>query len=85
MAKTAFVGTRVDPALKLEVERICADLGLSLSQAITLFLKQMQYHQGLPFQVRIPGPETKAAIDQARNRDTLASHNPDSLLEDLGL
>ena len=86
MAKTAFVGTRIDPALKQEVERICAELGLTLSQAITLFLKQMQHHNGLPFEVRVPSPQTRAAIDQARNREALAHYDdPEQLFDDLGI
>lgn len=86
MAKTAFVGTRIDPALKRDVERICADLGLSLSQAITLFLKQLQLQEGLPFEVRLPSKATRDAITAATEQRGLTSYDdPDELYDDLDL
>ena len=86
MAKTAFVGTRIDPAFKQDVERICAELGLTLSQAITLFLKQMLHHNGLPFQVRLPSPQTRAATEAARTGEALSHYDdPDALYDDLGI
>lgn len=86
MAKTAFVGTRIDPALKQDVERICAELGLTLSQAITLFLKQMLHHNGLPFQVRLPSPQTRAATEAARTGEALSHYDdPNALYDDLGI
>jgi DNA-damage-inducible protein J len=86
MAKTAFVGTRIDPALKRDVERICDELGLSLSQAITLFLKQLQLQEGLPFEVRLPSKATRDAIASAAERRDLTSYDdPDALYDDLDL
>jgi DNA-damage-inducible protein J len=86
MPKTAIIGTRVDPQFKHEIEQICAELGLTVSQAITLFLKQMHHHRGLPFQVQVPTQKTLDAIDQARNREVLARYDrPEDLYDDLGL
>lgn len=54
MSKTAIVTTRVDPKLKADVEEVFEQLGLTTSQAVTMFLKQVDLQKGLPFSVKIP-------------------------------
>jgi DNA-damage-inducible protein J len=49
MAKQTVVRARVEPELKANVERVLDQLGLSTSQAITLFLKQIELRQGAAF------------------------------------
>jgi DNA-damage-inducible protein J len=64
--KSDTVRARVEPKLKRDVERILNEIGLSTSEAITLFLRQVLLTRGLPFPVRIPNEETLAAIEEAR-------------------
>ena len=64
MAKTAMIRARVEPELKQEAEKVFTTLGLSPTEAITLFYKQTALHNGLPFALRIPNDETLAAIRQ---------------------
>ena len=47
-----------DPGLKDEVEDVFEQLGLSATQAITLFYQQVKLNRGLPFDVRIPNAVT---------------------------
>ena len=54
MPKTAAISARIDPELKQNAEEIFTELGLTASQAITLFYKQVQFQNGLPFQVNLP-------------------------------
>ena len=54
MARTTVISARIDPKLKRSTERIFRDLGLTTSQAITLFYEQVQLQQGLPFSTKIP-------------------------------
>ena len=49
-------------------------LGLSTTEAITLFYKQVVIHHGLPFDVRIPNRETLEAIADARKREELTEY-----------
>ncbi len=56
--KTATVRARIEPELKQAVEHVLNELGLSLSQAIELFLKQVKLNSGIPFDIRIPNKET---------------------------
>ena len=54
MAKTEMICARMEPELKREAEKIFSALGLSPTEAITLFYKQIAFYRGLPFTVRIP-------------------------------
>lgn len=54
MAKTAVVTTRIEPELKAEVETVLDELGLTISQAILLYFRQIALQQGIPFPVQIP-------------------------------
>ena len=58
MNKSAMIRARIDPSLKDEVEDVFEQLGLSTTQAITLFYKQVKLNRGLPFDVRIPNAST---------------------------
>ncbi len=86
MTKTAVISARIDPDLKRSAEQIFKELGLTTTQAITLFYKQVELHQGLPFSVRIPNDVTLQALEEARTRQNLESFNTiDDLLKDLGI
>ena len=61
---TTNINVRVDAALKQKAEALFDDLGLSMSAAITMFLKSAVSHDGIPFEVKrvAPNAETKAAL-----------------------
>ena len=52
--RTEMVRARISPALKTSAERILSSLGMNPSQAIVLFYKQIELHNGLPFDLRLP-------------------------------
>jgi len=84
MAKTAVVSTRIDPELKRDAEQVFRALGLTTSQAITLFYRQVDLQRGLPFSVRIPNETTRKALRDARERRNLESFdNAEGLFADL--
>jgi len=62
MLKTETVRARIEPNLKHEVDKIFKELGLTTSQAIVLFCRQVLVNRGLPFNVRVPNKETKEAM-----------------------
>ena len=80
MAKTEMIRARVEPELKRQAEEYFSALGLSTTEAITLFYKQVTMHRGLPFAVRIPNAETIAALQQARDGEGLDEYTS---LEDM--
>lgn len=64
--KSAEVRSRIEPGLKRQSTEVLADLGLDLSGAIRLFLRQVVEVRGLPFEVRKPTAKTFAAVTEAR-------------------
>ena len=79
-AKTEMIRARVEPELKSQAEEVFSELGLSATEAITLFYAQVTLHQGLPFAVRIPNAETIEALRQTRVGEKLIEYAD---LEDL--
>lgn len=52
MAHSTNLNIRLDDELKKEAERLFTDIGLSMTAAITLFLKQSVSNGGIPFEIR---------------------------------
>ncbi len=87
--KTTTVSARIDEATKENAMRVFEQLGLTASQAIILFYKQVELRQGLPFSVelpKIPNKETMEAIREAENPEALCSfETPEALFEELDI
>ena len=49
----ANINIRIDDDLKKEAETLFNDLGLNMTTAIGLFLKQCVFCQGIPFEIRL--------------------------------
>jgi DNA-damage-inducible protein J len=60
--------TRCEPKLKARAARVLANVGVSTTDAITMFLRQVVLRNGLPFEVRVPNAETKRAIEELESR-----------------
>ena len=52
--RTANVYTRVDPDTKEQAEHILNQLGIPMSNAIGMFLKQVVIQRGMPFEMKLP-------------------------------
>lgn len=89
MEKSSTVQVRIEPELKASVEVVLDHLGLSMSSAISLFLKQVVLHDGLPFPVKIPNAETLAAIQEVEamkaNGSKERGQTKEELYADLGI
>ena len=68
MAKTANLNIRMDPEIKAEAEALFSTFGMTVSDAVNIFLHQSLLEGGLPFAVRQPryNAETEAAMAEAR-------------------
>lgn len=64
MGKSAYITARIEPALKASAESVLQKLGVSTTDAITIFLRQVVMQRGFPFDVRIPNATTRKAIDE---------------------
>ena len=68
MAKTANITIRVDPETKTSAEQLFSSFGITVTDAISIFLHKSIMEGGLPFAVKQPrfNAETEAAIEEAR-------------------
>lgn len=72
--KTETVRARIEPRLKHDVELVLAELGLSFSEAIELFLRQVKLNKGIPFEIRIPNKMTTQTFEETNKRKKLKHH-----------
>lgn len=84
MNRTATIQTRIDRETKAKAQHILADLHITLSEAIGMFLRQVVYQRGIPFDVKIPNEQTAQAIqDVKQGRNLREFSSTDELFEDL--
>jgi len=51
MGKTTLVNIRMDVELKKDMEKVCEELGMSMTTAFTIFAKKMSREHRIPFEV----------------------------------
>jgi DNA-damage-inducible protein J len=86
MTKSAMIRARVDPELKEDAEGVFLALGLTVTQAITLFYQQVKWQQGLPFPVRIPNETTRRTFEETDAGEGIVRTNgANDLFNQLGL
>lgn len=54
MARTANVFARVEPELKEQAESVLDQLGIPMSNAVGMFLRQIVLQKGIPFEMKLP-------------------------------
>ena len=54
MAKTTNLYIRLEPGLKEQAETVLEQLGIPVSNAVNIFLKQVVMQRGIPFDVKLP-------------------------------
>ncbi len=89
MANTVNFSVRMDSNLKDQCESLYSELGMTLTTAINVFLRQSLRVGGLPFSVRIeqPNKETITAMLEAeriaKDPSVKGYNDLDELFEDL--
>ena len=84
--KTATVRARLQPDLKEQAEGILERVGLTTTEAITLFYRQVVLHRGLPFAVRVPNRTTRRTLLRTEKGEDLHRYaSADEMFKDLGL
>lgn len=54
MARTANIFVRVEPKIKEQAEEVLEQLGIPMSNAVGLFLRQVVLQRGIPFEMKLP-------------------------------
>ena len=86
MSKTAMVRARVEPDLKSHAETVFHRMGLNVTQAITMFYRQVELRNGLPFDVVVPSATTKRTFEASdAGRDLVVCEDADDMFRKLGI
>ena len=64
--KTAIIHARIEPQTKRKAEGVLKKLGLSPTEAIRIFYRQISLRGGLPFPVAIPNKLTAFTLEKSR-------------------
>ena len=83
MAATTMVHVRVDESIKIQATETLASMGLTVSDAVRVFLTRVVTDQQLPFALRAPNASTRAAMREARAISKARFTSPDALIHDL--
>lgn len=65
MAATTMIHVRVNEQIKAQATETLASMGLSVSDAVRVFLTRVVADQQLPFALKAPNAETRAAMNEA--------------------
>lgn len=86
MSKTTVIHTRINADLKAAVENILDSIGISASEAIRLFYRQIELHHGIPFDMKIPNKLTAQTLSKSeRGEDVHSAKDADDLFDQLGI
>lgn len=89
--KTVAKNFRIDSELNRQATELLNGLGLSMSQAVSIFLKQVVLQKGLPFEVKYPEYSDELicalkegeSLSQDKNAQTYST--PKELWNELGI
>ena len=90
MTKTATINMRIEPAVKAQAEEVFSSFGISITDAINIFLHASIMEGGFPFQPKQPRYNKKTLLAMREARDIMDGkikakryRSLDALLKDL--
>ena len=90
MTKTATINMRIEPAVKAQAEEVFSSFGISITDAINVFLHASIMEGGFPFQPKQPRYNKKTLLAMREARDIMDGkikekryRSLDALLKDL--
>ena len=66
--RVASVYTSVDPETNEQAEKILSQLGIPMSNAVGMFLKQIVIQRGIPFEIKLPSQKPVAISELTREQ-----------------
>jgi DNA-damage-inducible protein J len=78
-----MVHVRVDEQVKAQATEALAAMGLSVSDAVRILLMRVAAEKELPFALKVPNAETRAAMEEARTISRARFDNADDLIREL--
>lgn len=83
MASTTMVHVRVEERIKAQAAKALAAMGLSVSDAVRVFLTRVAAEKQLPFALKVPNAATRAAMEEARAMSRARFATADELVDEL--
>lgn len=77
---TKNINIRIEEDLKKQSEELFDDLGLSLSAAVKIFLKQSVRESGIPFEIKL-NKDSEQALREVENNNLETAHSVEELWE----
>lgn len=62
---TSMLHVRIDDETKVQAQLALKAMGMSVSDAVRIFLTRVVAEQAIPFDVRVPNAKTVAAMNEA--------------------
>jgi len=70
MSQSAVVHARIDPATKAATEKVLDALGMTPTEAIRLFYRQIAIRKGFPIELKVPNKLTASVLAKSdKNQD----------------
>lgn len=76
------VRSRIDPAIKLKADELFKHMGLTLSEAIRLFLYQSVAEKRIPFNIGVPNATTSIALAKADRGENISATSLEQLSQE---
>lgn len=84
--KAAIVRARIDEHLKIDVEHILHELGITPSQAITMLYKRISRDHEWPLELKVPNEKTKCILEETdKGIGLVECTNAEDLFSKLGI
>ena len=83
MVATKMIHVRIDENVKAQATETLAAMGLSVSDAVRVFLTRVAAEKQLPFVLKVPNTETRAAMEEARLMERARFANAQELLDEI--
>ena len=64
--RTSMLRVRIDDDVRARAQEALAAMGLTMSDAVRLFLRRVAADQAFPFDVNVPNAVTQSAIGESR-------------------
>jgi DNA-damage-inducible protein J len=82
-SRTTMIHVRIDQNLKSKASRTLDAMGLSLSEAVRVFLTRVATDQAIPFELRVPNAHTIAAMEAGDRGEVVKFGSVEELMADL--
>lgn len=83
MSTSRMIHVRVDEEIKAQATEALDAIGLSMADAVRLFLKRLVAEQAIPIELKVPNASTRAAIEEARAMRRARFETPQALFDQL--